>query len=370
MADEKKRSIWARIGGFFKDVVLWIPDHLGESIAVEIREDLGLKPGEKIPEDKKAKFQQFGAGIDPRMESYAELARAIADVAPEIQELAEALETDDLPAREISYLLLRLVATDIVRTRVPLLYALARLELFFEQDTESLVLLDPSRLLRNLRGEDLPSGEALAQSVSFWPVLVMQLLDGVVGDGEQDPESADPERPGHLDVFSGWDLAPESVTPNADLLALRATTLNVSSADGSGAHLLVSLLAVPPEHGGPGVFLSLGGALTLERVEHQTRYRLDAGFGGAFDMFIPFGDGAMDLAVNAAGDTIPFLKLAVGAGQADEPALRIGDPDSTRLDVYESELGIDVTEDDAALRAALRGPSSSSCPARTASCGR
>jgi len=352
MADEKKKSIWARIGGFIKDVVLWIPDHLGEPIAREIREDLGLKPGEKIPEDKTAKFKQFGAGLDPTMESYAELAREIGEIVPAIKVLAADLESDDLSANEIVYVLLELVATDVVRTRWPVFFALARAVLFFEEDTESLETLDPSRLLRALRGEDLPSGEALAQSLTFWGVLVLQLVEGVFGD-EGDLEAADPERAGHVDAFYGWDLAPESVTPQADLLSLRTTSLNIGSADGTGGRLLVTFLAVPTAHGGPGMFLSLGGALTLDRVEHQTHYRLDAGFGDAFDIFIPFGDGAMDVTANA-GNTIPFLKLAIGSGNPAEPALRLGNPDETRLDVYETEFGIDITKDDAGVRAALR----------------
>ena len=81
--------------------------------------------------------------------------------------------------------------------------------------------------------------------------------------------------------------------------------------------------------------------LALEGTDGTAHYRLDAGFADAFDLFIPLGEDAIDIAANGGGTT-PFLKLAIGAGQAGVPALRIGDPDTTRLDVYETEVGIEV----------------------------
>ena len=352
---KKPRSIWSAIGHAIKALFEWIPEHLGDpALAAEIRGDLGLKPDAQLPEDKAAKFRQFAAGLDPDKESFAETVAEIGDVAAEIAVLQELLESDDDQAMvHLTYLLLSLAATDSVRIRVPAVYSTARALLFLAQDVESLVAIDPARLLRQLRGEDLPSGEALAQRIAFAGALVLQLLDGLI-DGKDNPESADPEKPGHVDIFSGWDLAPESVTPKADLLLLRATTFDIGRVDGTGGRLFATILYVPPEHGGAGVFLSLGGALELDRVIGQTHVKFEAGVGDGFNLFIPIGDDAMDTAAQVLGDPVPFLRLTAGAGKPDEPALRIGDPDSTRLDIYETELAVEVRADDAAVRAAVR----------------
>ena len=352
---KKPRSIWSAIGHAIKALFEWIPEHLGDpALAAEIRGDLGLKPDAQLPEDKAAKFRQFAAGLDPDKESFAETVAEIGDVAAEIAVLKDLLESDDDQAMvQLTYVLLSLAATDSVRIRVPAVYSTARALLFLAQDVESLVAIDPARLLRQLRGEDLPSGEAMAQRIAFAGALVLQLLDGLI-DGKDNPESADPEKPGHVDIFSGWDLAPESVTPKADLLLLRATTFDIGRVDGTGGRLFATILYVPPEHGGPGVFLSLGGALELDRVIGQTHVKFEAGVGDGFNLFIPIGDDAMDTAAQVLGDPVPFLRLTAGAGKPDEPALRIGDPDSTRLDIYETELAVEVRADDAAVRAAVR----------------
>jgi hypothetical protein len=350
---KKKKSIWARIGGAIKRTLEWIPEHLGDpALAREIREDLGLKPGEQIPEEKTAKFKQFAQGLDPDKESFAETVAEIGEVAAEIKVLAELLKSDEMPPEEIAYILFKLGVTDSVRMRFPAVYGISRGLLFLEEDYEALAMIDPSRLLRQLRGEDLPKGEELAQRLSFFGGLLLQLFDGLM-NSKGDPEKDDPEKPGHVDVFYGWDLAPESVTPKADLLSMRTTTFSVGRADGTGGRLLASIMMVPTEHGGPGLFLAFGGVLTLDRIEGQTHFRLDAGFADAFDIFIPLGDEAMDLTASGGGTT-PFLKMSIGSAKADFPSLRIGDPDKTRFDVYESEFGIDVRKDDAGVRAALR----------------
>ena len=363
MADaKKKKNIFSRIIAWFKKVAEWIPEHLGDpAIARSIREDLGLKPGAQIDAAKSQKFVQVGAGLDPDKEAFSETVAEVSEIVQEIKTLAATLETEDVPAGQVSYVLLKLAATDSVRLRWPFLYALSRAALFLEEDTEALIMIDPARLLRQLRGEDLPSGEVLAQRITGAGALVLQLLDAFTSKEKNDASV------GHVDVFYGWDVAPDSVTPKADLASMRAVTFNIGDGSGTGARLLVSLLAVPSAHGGPGIFLSLGGALTIEReIEQQVdpddetnpevrkiKFRLDAGFPNAFDAYFGF-DGSRLATTVQGGGTNPFLKFGITSGTADQPSFRLGEPNETRLDIYQLEFGIDVWKENAGFHAALR----------------
>jgi hypothetical protein len=364
MADDtKKKSIFSRIVAWFKKVAEWIPEHLGDpAIAQSIREDLGLKPGAQIDAATNQKFVQFGAGLDPDKESFSETIAEITDVVQEIKTLAATLETDDFPAGQVSYTLFKLGATDSVRLRWPFLYALSRAVLFLEEDTEALIMIDPARLLRQLRGEDLPSGEILAQRITGAGALVLQLLDAFTSKEKNDADV------GHVDVFYGWDLSPDSVTPKADLVSMRAVTFNVGGASATGPRLLASLLAVPPEHGGPGIYISLGGALTIAREvtqkidpngddsesnQRRIKFSLDADVASGFDAYLGFGGSRLPSNVQAL-DPNPFLKFGITSGTPDEPTFRIGEPNETRLDIYQTEFGINVSKDKAGFHAALR----------------
>ncbi len=344
MADDKKPTpnIFSRIIGWFKSTATWVEEHLGDpAIAESIRLDLGLKPGQELPAATTGKFAQYGSGLDPDKEGFSETVAELTGVISDFKALAAALENDGFPANQVLYTLLSLAATDSVRLRVPTVFALARLAMWVDDDVESLMMLDPARLLRNVRGQDLPSGEALLQRVSDGGAVLLQILDMKL---EPQP---DPEKHGTVDVFSGWDPSPETQTPKADLVSMRATTFHIGGDSPTSGALLVSMLAVPKEHGGPGLFVSLGGSLSVARDSDTMKFRFDAGFPGAFDMFIPFGDAKLGFTVQG-GETNPFLKLTVANGDQSKPAFRIGEPTGTRLDVYQTEFGITVSKQTAA----------------------
>ena len=345
---KKKKNIFSRIIAWFKKAAEWIPEHLGDpAIARSIREDLGLKPGDQIDAAKNAKFVQFGSGLDPDKEGFSETIAEVTAVVQEIKTLAATLETEDMPAGQISYAILKLAATDSVRLRFPFVYALSRAVLFLEEDTEALIMIDPARLLRNLRGEDLPAGEILAHRIAGGASLVLQLVDAFTSKEKHG------DQVGHVDVFSGWDISPDSVTPKADVTSMRAVTFNLGDDSGTGGRLLVTVLAVPSAHGGPGLFLSLGGSLTIERDIEGVVFRLDAGFPSAFDAYLGF-EGSRIQSTAQGGGTTPFLKFTIASGVADEPAFRLGEAEETRLDVYQTEFGIDIWKQNAGFHAALR----------------
>jgi uncharacterized protein DUF6603 len=346
-ADPKSKNVFSRIVAWFKSSAEWVADHLTDPVIAEsIRQDLRLKPGQDIPPATAGKFTQYGAGLDPDKEALSETIAELTAIIPDLKALAATLETDDVPANQIAYTLMSLAATDSIRLRFPAIFALARLGLWVDQDLESLMVLDPALLLRNARGKDLPSGEALLQRISDGSALLLQILAMKL-----DPQ-ADAEKHGVVDVFAGWDPSPDSTTPKADLVSTRATTFQIGGDGATTGSLLVTLIALPKEHGGPGLFVSLGGALSVARSTDTMQLKLDAGFPNAFDMFVPFGDATTKFTVNGGG-TNPFLKLTIQNGDPSQPAFRIGEPTGTRLDVYQTEFGISVSQQSAGVHASF-----------------
>ncbi|HEY4302945.1 MAG TPA: DUF6603 domain-containing protein [Gemmatimonadaceae bacterium] len=345
--DPKKKNIFSRIVGWFKSSANWVVDHFTDpAIATSIRQDMGLAPGASIPAATGTKFAQYGAGLDPDKERITETIAEITKMVPDFKALVKSFETDSSPADEILYTIMSLAATDEFRRHLPAVFAFGRLAMFIEDDPESMMVLDPAKLLRNVRGEDLPSGEALVQQISTGGALLAQLLTMFITN------SKDKEKHGVLDIFAGWDAAPDTQTPKADLVSTRATTFILSSKSDLSGQLLVTLLGVPTEHGGPGLFVSLGGALDVKHSDGTMTYDLQAGFPSAFDIFIPFSSDAMDLTANGGG-TNPFLKFTIQNGDATTPAFRLGEPTGTRLDVYQMEFGMSVSGQNAGIHAAF-----------------
>jgi hypothetical protein len=124
-----------------------------------------------------------------------------------------------------------------------------------------------------------------------------------------------------LDVLHGWETDPDTQTPRADLVSERLVTIRLrfepkgtSPADQVKVDLLTTLAFVPREHGGPGLWLSLG-------------------WGGSFDHALGRGwhfvskvttDDAVDLFLPMPGrDAAHGAKLDLGAGVGGSVELRV-----------------------------------------------
>jgi hypothetical protein len=348
---KKKKNIFSRIVAWFKKAAEWIPEHLGDpAIAPSIREDLGLAPGARIDAAKNQKFVQFGSGLDPDKEGFSETVAEISDVAQEIKTLAATLKTDDFPAGRVSYTLLKLAATDSVRLRWPFLYALSRAVLFLEEDTEALIMIDPARLLRQLRGEDLPSGEILAQRITGAGTVVLQLLDAFTSKEKNEANV------GHVDVFYRMGCRPRQRDTEGGSrvdacrhvqhrrrIGHRRPAACLPARGPVGArwprHLLVVRWPADDRAGLDGV-----------------TFRVDAGFPNAFDAYFGFEGSRIPTTIEVP--TPPrSSKFGIASGVAGEPTFRLGEPDETRLDIYRTEFGIDVWKENAGFHAALRDAS-------------
>jgi hypothetical protein len=362
MPEEKSPGIFGRVVRWFKHAAEWVPEHLGDpDFAGDIRADLGLSPGDAIPEAKKDEFARYGAGLDPDKEAFEETVAQITEIVPVFLALKDALgdESESAPGL-IFYTIMQAVAADSVRTRDPALYEMGKLVGFAGDDREWLAYIDPAVMVRNLQGKDLPSGEVWAQRISVMAPAVAVALDWAV-------RKVLPK--GEVDAYYGWDPAPDSPAPLADFVSERALTMNIGKGDGDGARCLLTLLGVPEDHGGWGLFVSVGGALSADAevpLDHpdgpedagrsregrpMARYELDVGAADGFNFFVRFQD-PHDFTPD--GDPAAFLRFIASYHGGARPAFRIGDADKTHLDLQDLEWGVDLSPERAGFRFGLR----------------
>src|SRR5919204_6955186 len=333
-AQKKKKNIFQRIAKWFAEAADWIEEHLGDpALAKTIAEDLGLNPSATaqpaLPAASKQKIKDYASAIDPVKAAFEETVTEIADVVQAILTFSDAVKGEGMTAWDVLLLITKVGTADSLRVRFPAVYALAKASLLVADDVDSLEELDPDRLLKLLRGEGEPpgSGELMVEHISESAALVVLVLQAIFEDRLK----------GVLDAYYGWDTAPDSTTPNADRISSRALTLMLGTAtDGGGdigASASVTLLGVPPEHGGPGLFTSFGGAVTATESTDATTFKLEVGATGGFDVFIPFAkDGTQPFQIG--GSPSAFAKVdVIPIPKDDEPQLRIGQKDSTRIDI-------------------------------------
>ena len=340
MSEQKKSpGIFSRIIGWFKDQAEWVVENVGdEEIAKEIREDLGLNPDTPLPKTEMAKLPGFAKDLDPEKESFAETAAEIGDAVTALVAVAGAAKNDQLSAWDTMFYLASFTANESIRLRSPFFYWAGQLSLILRDDPEELGRLDPGLLVGLLRGEGPPPGgaERFHQRLFASLPVIMEILPRLLGKAGLHLDKAGID----VDTFYGWDPAPDSPTPEADLVSMRALTLLLSVPSAPAARLAITILSVPRPHGGPGVFLSFGGSLSFDATLEGTRYRLTTGGSGAFDLFIPLGGGAR--ALEAGGDPEAFIRFDATRSDPGVPAFRVGEAGHTRLDVGAVALGVEL----------------------------
>jgi hypothetical protein len=331
----KVANLYHAIVDWFKEAADWVQENLGDpAIAGMIRDDLGLAPGQDIPPEQSAKFKTFAAGLDPDKAAFNETVDEVKEVVDALVQLGETLKGGGMSGWDVAYLVGRVAASDSVRLRFPAAYAAAKLLLLVSDDPDSAEQLDPALLLGLMQGQTPPNfGERVAQQLSAGIALAITLLQGILDRTVG---------PGLLQAYYGWDASPDSPTPKADLVSARAASLLIGAPGHPIGQLSATLLAVPPAHGGPGLFASFGGQLNAEQTVGETVYAFQAGMSGAFDVFLPFKGAPGKL--QAGGDPNGFVRLGVTRRnpQADEPALRIGEPGKTRVDIGKLGWNIEV----------------------------
>ena len=148
-------------------------------------------------------------------------------------------------------------------------------------------------------------------------------------------------------ALSGIDLDPATTHPNADEILNRMVSVAIGmhtpeGAEGveGGLEQIITYAVVPPHHGGPGLFQSIGGdgEVTFP-IGKQLELKLKATTLGGIVTFSGLGDGAEDgfAEVPGAGGVAPdagielALQRPAEAAQTEVP-LRLGGKDSFHLE--------------------------------------
>ncbi|HML22024.1 MAG TPA: hypothetical protein PKD09_10260 [Aggregatilinea sp.] len=334
------------VKNWFKELAEWVQENLGDPYIIEaIRDDLGLAPDRDVPESQRDQIKHFADGLDPDKKGFAETVEDLKIIIEAFVQLGEQLTDDEstVTGWDVAYLLGKLLASELIRTREPIVYFVGKTTLFVTDDPEKLTELDPALLVRLGRGEPVAAdyGEIVVQRISAGAALLIAVLEYIL-DKYVGPDL--------LDAYYGWDPAPDSTTPRSDLVSARTLSMIFSLPDVADVtpKIALTMTGVPPEHSGPGMFLSIGGSGAFEKTIDQTTLTIEAGAASALDMFIPFSGDAHDfeLGSSAAG----FLKFSMLHAGRDEPAFRIGDADKTRLDIGKIGLGVNLMSDRAGLR--------------------
>jgi hypothetical protein len=354
MADtsKKTKSIFSSVVSWFKHAADWVQENLGDpAIASALRQDLGLPPGKDMPEAEKGKFQQFAAGLDPDKEAFSETIAEISEVIPVFQALGEQIKGGDLDAADVSYLIARLAAVESLRLHVPLAYSITKILTLITDDPDSAEMFDIDMLVKLFRdgpdGFPVDIGSRILRQLT--PSVAVGLLELLLVDKV--------ENPNFMDFYYGWDPAPGSTTPEADKVASRAGTIQLRLPPSNPAALALTIIHVPPEHGGDGLFLALNGDISFEYKNPDTNIetKIESLLPAQLSMFVPFGESAKNPASFSSNSSSSYTKLTAIYGSDQTPALRLGEKDKTRLDIGKLLLEVEFSTESAAVRLGFKG---------------
>ena len=350
MTDDPQKSVTQQSVGAWGDFLRWVRDTLSDDqVKAQIMRDLGLDPS-KVG-DSKPNFGTHADSIDlyrSKADPGAEaLAEAIADLKAMYQavhDVVDAARNSSDPTAdttgELLHQLFRLLSLNYLRIRVPVLFWLGQAGGFIEESFGSQrvpgpigrgivdVVLNPEDYLKRIYPWPIQTEEdaATLSGATLAPLAVA--IGFLTKYLYTQFEKLHVEQPGHR-VLYGWESANPSLTPIGDALNARTLTFSLAGlktlgdlpADPSnpcaspddaqplpalGALVTFSLNWVPAAHGGPGMFVALGGGGTL---------------------VVPLGDGwnfTVELTSAAALDFLIKDWTDVAVGGPSDASLKLG----------------------------------------------
>jgi hypothetical protein len=192
-------------------------------------------------------------------------------------------------------------------------------------------------------------------------VAVTFFLDSVRTLSESQSESGTIRRIVTNTVY-GWEASPGSATPRADEVSNRALSFQVlrRKIDPTGAitheienSLAATFLLVPKIHGGPALFISIGGDTKFEmKIDETWRLRFDMGVGRLADFLLHFGKLSGAGANLPTGSSDPRVSLSlVAAGKDERPFFVLGSEKGIHLALGRFSFTSELFGPDAGLKA-------------------
>jgi hypothetical protein len=332
MAEPKTRNLLQEVIIRVADHLVWVRKMLGESeIRNAIFADLGVGPGAPLPDlpqDRLDSIERYRQAADPDKQALLTVLDDIFAVFDSILAMGDAIGSgSDETKREIGYRLLNLLLLNYTRQQYPVLYKVGQLGGFIEEagqvHANEQIFFDRVPKLFGGIGvffEQRFGKLDTEESAKIWSDNLFPLIAGILAflGNKEAKKGKVSDFLATKNVIYSWDAAPGSSTPVANKLSERALSIafehvkKESSGTESEGSLNVTLLFVPRTDGGPGLFVSLGGAGEIEApVSEDWRLKFKASAAGALDFLIgenPAASGSVgaraSLAIEAATDAV------------------------------------------------------------------
>ena len=344
MADDKKKpNFFQKVAKWGEDTVEWVEATFSDpALSALIKADLGLDPSasgepQKLDASTRAKIDEFVAKQDV---DEASLLAVVAEVKALVDTgltFADAIKTQGVSAMDVLWLIFKVWVADSLRARNPAAYGLCTLVGLVTTDEEAIGALDLGPLGRLIEGKASGDAEDVIDRISFVVGTTVVALDALVGAVG-----------GAIDAAYGWDPDPGN-DPTAAGVAGRALTVKFRIPNVAIAPVL-TLIGVPAAHGGPGIVMALGAALSVDHAVGDTKYTFSAGANGAFAVYLGKGSPRA-----LSGFTPSFaLRTEPAEGTVGKPALIVGTSNASRLEIGALAWGIEIGADFAGFRMAAR----------------
>ena len=300
---EEKKTFLQKVGGVIIDFADWLGEKLGEDRAFRaICDDMGLdvKKTPEFPKLTLSAIKDYVSKPNPGLEAWIGVIADITKLVEAIRSIIDAIDLGaEATAEETFQTLIDLLASNYVRDRWFQLYVWMEFARF---STEPMTLYGPQgtaakRFYGTLKAlvkfalapVKLLGGPAMkteADARNWSDSTFLQLAEVFAFNGHSEREiglDTEPLDDGHFKVFYGFDQPEGALTqaqldsPIADAISQRMLSVQVRALPNSfqgnsiqveGA-LRFSLAWVPEEHGGKGLFVSVGGS--------AFRFNLDRG---------------------------------------------------------------------------------------------
>src|SRR5690349_6170885 len=404
-ANKSEPTLLQKAGGVLVDFAEWLGDKLGHDRALQaLADDLGLdlKQTPTFPKTfDVAKIKAYIADPNPDLEAWIGVIADIQKLVDSVMSIRDAFDLGaEATADEIGTSIVDLLASNYVRERWFHLFTIMELTRF---STEPMTLFGPhgtagQRFYGSLKAlikfalgpvaalcEHPLETEADARKLSDETLLHLAAVFAFVGSSAREIGlDFAPEDQHRFRMMYGWDTpaaalsAAQIANPTADQVSERMLSMQVRknqslfqndeiSVEGA---LRFSLAWVPAEHGGPGLFVSIGGSTFRFNVDRkaaawttQAEARFDAPFsmqlGGKTDNFridSALAEGAIHLDAAIASKPMPpgERRFRISLGKDNEFAIgRIAlsgslDRDDARVQIsfYDCRLALDGTSFD------------------------
>jgi hypothetical protein len=398
-AKPEKKTFLQKVGGVIIDFADWLGDKLGEEHAFKaICDDMGLdvKKTPEFPKLTLSGIKDFVSKPNPGLEAWGGVVADVTKLVEGIRSLIDAIELGpEATAEETFQTLIDLLASNYVRDRWFHLYVWMELARF---STEPATLYGPQgtaskrfygsvkALLKFalspitlLKGPPMIT-EADARKWSDATLLPLAEIFAFIGHSEREVGlDTEPLDDGHFKMFYGFDQPEGALTPAqlespiADAISQRMLSVQARAMPDSfqqnwlhieGA-LRASLAWVPEEHGGKGLFISIGGSTFRFGLDRggawtaQAEATFDAPFGiqlggkdKNFRIDTPNADADLHVGVTLASKPMPpgerrFRPLSFGEdngfdiGQIALSATLSKDDARVQLTFYDCRLALD-----------------------------